>query len=465
MNTIDFQRLADRVREAVAAARPHVRYAEVRLERHDATVVRFSGPHLDAAGRSFDAGGSVRVLLAGGGWGVASFNGLEDIPQRIRAARDCAAVQDGDPLPLADVPPTVDLVVRHVEEDFREVPLAEKVERMRGYNARLLEADQRIVDTDVAYADRYVHKLLVTSEGSCIRQEAGYCQAVLAASARSGENIQRAFEVLGDTRGGYRNARLIADRVDAVARRAVELLSAPRVRAGRYPVVLDPRLAGVFIHEAFGHLSEADHICENPQARAMMVLGRKFAPDFFNVYDDATLEGQWGSHAYDDEGVRAAPTVLIAQGRLSGRLHNRYTAARLGEQPTGNACAINYQHAPIVRMTNTYVAPGRSGLRDLLGPIKEGVYACGMFGGQTMLEDFSFSAAHGRMIRNGELAEPVRDIVLSGNLFKTLASITAVGDDMQMHSGGCGKGGQSPKPVGIGAPHMAIDNVLIGGGV
>jgi TldD protein len=312
-----------------------------------------------------------------------------------------------------------------------------------------------------------VARLLLTREGGgeigSIFQETGYCQAAIVAAARKDDNIQRAFETAGDTRSGFGVARRIDEKVEQVGRRAVELLSAPRVKAGRYPVVLDNKLAGVFVHEAFGHLSEADHVCENEQARQMMVLGRKFAPDYFSVYDDATLEGHWGSSRYDDEGTPTAPTPLIVNGELTGRLHSRYTAARLGERPTGNAYAINYQHAPIVRMTNTYVASGRQNVADLIGPIKEGVYACGAFGGQTMLENFSFSAAHARMIRDGELAEPVRDVVLSGNLFQTLGNVTGLGDEMRMESGGCGKGGQAPKPVGIGAPHMRIDDVLIGG--
>lgn len=463
MDYIDWDKLADRATQAIE--RLNVRYADLRLERIDATAVHFSGDRLETAGRTFDAGGLARVLLDGGGWGIASFNSFDELEERLSAARDCAAVQASDdgPLRLADVQTVIDRVEHQPQEDFREIPLADKVERMRDYNSRLLEADSRIADTDVAYGDRFIEKLLVTSEGTRIRQTLPYCQVAVMAAARSGDNIQRAFETAGDTRRGYRIARDIDDQVDVVARRAIGLLDAPRVDSGRYPVVLDPKLAGVFIHEAFGHLSEADHVCENPQAREMMVLGRRFAPEFFSVYDDATIDGLWGSHRYDDEGVLTRPVPLIRNGELTGRLHSRFTAASMDEPPTGNAHALNYQHAPIVRMSNTYIAPGKQGLDDLLAPIKLGVYACGMFGGQTMLENFSFSAAHARMIRDGKLAEPVRDVVLSGNLFQTLGDVSGLGDDLQMFSGGCGKGGQSPKPVALGSPHLRIDNVLIGG--
>ena len=465
MNDTDWQQLTDHL--AGAVARVKARYAEVRLERTDTTNVRFSGQSLESAGRSFDAGGSVRVLLDRGGWGVASFNGFGRIEDQLAAARDGAAVlacdADATALELAPVSPAVDRVASQIEDDFREVPLGEKVERMRSCRDRLMAFDTRVVDCDTRYVDRYVDKLLVTSEGAAVRQSAGHCMVSLMATARSGDNIQRGFETFGDGRSGFGLARSAADQVDTIASRAVNLLAAPRVRAGRYPVVLDPKLAGVFIHEAFGHLSEADHICENAQARKMMVLGRRFAPEDFHVYDDATMDGLWGSHRYDDEGVPTAPTPLIAGGRLTGRLHSRHTAAVMGERPTGNAYAINYQYAPIVRMSNTYIAPGAMSFDELIRPIRLGVYACGAFGGQTMLENFSFSAAYGWMIRDGRIAEPVRDIVLTGNLFETLGAISGIGDDLTMFSGGCGKGEQSPLPVALGSPHLRIDNVLIGG--
>ncbi len=460
---MNWDQLQDRIAQALS--RLNARYADVRLERHDATTVTFHGRRLETAGRNFDAGGSARVLLADGGWGIASFNTFDDLEARLALARDCAAVQAGGPrLDLADIPSAVGQALVRAEQDFRDVPLADKVAAMRSCNERLLAFDPRIVDTLVTYADRHVEKLLVTSAGSAVRLATPFCQVRLMAVARSGDNIQRAFESAGDTAGGYKLAGRLDGQVDAVARRAVELLSAGKVRSGRYPIVLDPKLAGVFIHEAFGHLSEADHVCENPQARAMMVLGRPFAPEFFNVYDDATLPGLWGSHRYDDEAVPTRAVPLIESGLLAGRLHSRYTAATMAEPPTGNAYAIDYQHAPIVRMTNTYVAPGRSRFDELIGSISEGVYACGMFGGQTMLENFSFSAGWGRMIRGGKLAELVRDVVLSGNLFQTLRDITGLGDDLAMFGGGgCGKGGQNPLPVALGSPHLRIDNVLIGG--
>src|SRR2546426_4940479 len=128
------------------------------------------------------------------------------------------------------------------------------------------------------------------------------------------------------------------------------------VKGATYPVILDSELAGVFIHEAFGHLSEADFVYENPQAREMMTLGRRFGKPVLNVGDNGAAKGLRGTLPYDDEGTPTQDTPLIKEGILVGRLHSRETAAKLGERPTGNARAISFRHAPIVRMTNTYIA-------------------------------------------------------------------------------------------------------------
>jgi len=199
----------------------------------------------------------------------------------------------------------------------------------------------------------------------------------------------------------------------------------------------------------------------------MMTLGRRFGRPVLTVGDNGAAAGLRGTLPFDDEGTPTQDTVLIKEGVLVGRLHSRETAAHMGERPTGNARAISFRHPPIVRMTNTYIANGKGTFDDLIGDIKLGVYACGAFGGQTMLENFSFTAAYGRMIRDGKPAELVKDVVLAGNLFQTLDRIERIAGDFRWNQmgGGCGKGGQFPLPVTEGAPHVRIEEALVGGDV
>ncbi len=245
------------------------------------------------------------------------------------------------------------------------------------------------------------------------------------------------------------------------------------MKPGTYSVVLDPVLAGVFCHEAFGHLSESDHVYENDRLKEIMVLGRQFGQRHLNILDGAAVPGLRGSFKYDDEGVRAQKTYLIRDGVLVGRLHSRETAAKMGEQPTGNARALDYRFRPIVRMTNTYIEAGNLNFDKLIADIKEGVYARNWFGGTTSMEMFTFSAGEAYMIRNGRIAELVRPGKLTGNLFTTLKNIDALGNDMDVPSGGgpargwnqgggCGKMGQMPLPVSNGSPHIRIRECVVG---
>jgi TldD protein len=227
---------------------------------------------------------------------------------------------------------------------------------------------------------------------------------------------------------------------------------------------LDPVLAGVFVHEAFGHLSESDFVYENERLRELMTLGKQFGDRELNIIDTAMLPGLRGSYKYDDEGVPAVKTYLVREGKLVGRLHSRETAARMKEKPTGNARAVSYRYPPIVRMSNTYIEPGKASFADMIGDIKEGIYARNWYGGTTSMEMFTFSAGEAYMIRNGKIAEALRPVVLTGNVFDTLKNIDAIGDDLEMNQGGgCGKGGQMPLPVSNGSPHIRIRRCLVGG--
>ncbi len=147
-----------------------------------------------------------------------------------------------------------------------------------------------------------------------------------------------------------------------------------------------------------------------------------------------------------------------------GRLHSRETAGKMSESATGNARALDFRFPPIVRMTNTFIEQGKTSFDDMIADIKLGVYARNWYGGMTSMEQFTFSAGEAYMIRNGKVAEMLRPVVLSGNVFATLEQVEAVGNDLHMNQGGgCGKGGQIPLPVSDGSPHIRIRNLLVGG--
>ncbi len=418
--------MKDRLRDALQSSRAD--YTEIRVERTWSSAVAFRGRRLEAATASEDVGGFVRALHKGCGWGVASFTSLDRLPAMVARATELSrAVRLDEPIRLAEVQPREADAVLDLDGDVRGVPLAEKKRLLEAYNGAMLAVGDRIVDTQASYQDEVSEVWYANSEGALIYQLRPEVVLSGTAIARRDGVIEKGLESIG-YRKGWNAAQGREAGFRTVAERAVALLDAPRVRGGTYPVVLDPELG-----------------------------------------DNGAAPGLRGTLPFDDEGTPTQDTALIKDGILVGRLHSRETAARLGERPTGNARALSFRHAPIVRMTNTYIVGGTGGgtFADLIRDIKLGVYACGAFGGQTLLENFSFTAAYGYMIRDGHVAELVKDVVLAGNLFQTLDRIERVAGDFRWNQmgGGCGKGGQFPLPVTEGAPHVRIEEALVGGDV
>jgi TldD protein len=455
--------MKDKIQQALKSSKAD--YTEIRIEEKESTTVAFRGKLLETVQATIDVGGVVRCLVKDRGWGVATFNSLDDLAARVQQAYECAGVaHSNEPINLAPVPVIEQHVTATLQHDFRDISLAAKKALAEGYNKIMLEHSEKIVDTFTRYGDTFSRMIFANSEGTFLEEERPMVGIVCMSIAREGDNVQQAYESHSN-QVGYEGVLGFEERAKSAAQKAVALLQAESVTGGQYTVICNPELAGVFIHEAFGHLSEADFVYENPKAKEMMVLGRRFGQDILNVFDDGATPDQRGTHPFDDEGVPMKRNYLIKDGILVGRLHSRETAAKMGEQPTGNARAINYRHAPIVRMTNTAIEQGTTPFDEMIKDIKLGIYACDAYGGQTMLENFSFSSGYAYMIRDGKIAEMVKDVILAGNLFDTLQNIDAIGDDFRWinTAGGCGKGGQFPLPVSMGAPHIRIQNVVIGG--
>ncbi len=436
-------------------------YLEVRLEESESRRITYRGRELETVEHSMAVGGNVRALV-GGGWGFASFNNLENLEERIGQAITQARFINGATVNLAEIQPIVDIVPASNIEDPMKIPLAEKKRLLDEYN-ELIWHTPGIKTANIGYGDTYRRVIFMNSLGSHIEQERSDLTLRLTAIAAKDDDIQQVGLSMGSL-GDFGKIRQIRRNVEDMAQRAVKMLSAPHVKGGEYTVVLDPILAGVFVHEAFGHLSESDFVYEDDRMREIMTLGKRFGNPELNIVDSASDPDLRGSFKYDDEGTPSARTYLIREGRLVGRLHSRETAAKMGEKPTGNARAINYRHPPIVRMTNTYIEPQKTAFDDMIADIKEGVYARNWHGGTTSMEMFTFSAGEAYMIRNGQIAELLRPVVLTGNVFSTLQNIDAIGNDLNMNEGGgCGKSGQSPLPVSNGSPHIRIRQCLVGG--
>ena len=452
--------MQDLITEALKSQ--NAQYIEIRMEESEGTTVRYRGKDLEEASRRSGLGGNVRAL-AGGGWGFAAFTDISTLKQQVSTAVTHARRVGGASISLAESEPNVDIVIPSWIKDPRKITLKDKKHVLDQYGEIMLRVPG-VKTCTINYTDRSRKTYYANSEGSYIEQERSDINLGMTAVAVDGMEVQQATVSEGSL-GDFSFVESMHEQAEKLGWRSVQLLSASQVKGGEFTVVLDPVLAGVFIHEAFGHLSEADHIYEDEHLRAVMQLGRRFGGKHLNVIDGASIPGLRGSYKYDDEGTLGTQTQLIHEGELVGRLHSRETAAKMGESATGNARAINYAYPPIVRMTNTFIEPGNTTFQEMISDIKEGIYAVNWYGGMTSMEMFTFSAGEAYRIRNGKVQELLRPIMLTGNLFTTLEHLVMVGDDLLMNQGGgCGKGGQSPLPVSNGSPHIRIEECLVGGG-
>jgi len=438
-----------------------VDFLTIRLERVEGTDILLRSGKVESLSTGISIGGQVRTYHRGG-WGLSSFNKLDTLEVRIQEAIAAAKWVGTDENNLAPVAP-----IREQKSLIMPIQatLSQKRDLCFHYDEILRSQSDQIISNSVSYGDSTQEVIIATSDGTLIQQAWSDLEMRFGATARSGDVVQSARETVG-SRLNFADLEGLDIQVKAAARRAVAALDLPEVKGDTYTVVIDPILAGLFVHEAFGHLSEADTIYENPDLLEVMTLGRRFGTKDLQIFDGAAELGHRGSYFYDDEGVPATTTQLIQDGVLVGRLHSRETAGKLGELPTGNARCLDYHYAPIVRMTNTWIGRGTTPVADLFNDIPVGVYAKNWQGGMTNGEMFTFTAGEAWMIRNGKVAEPVKDVTLSGNVFQTLADIEAIANDFIWdESGGCGKGGQNGLAVGCGSPSLRIRDVVVGGEV
>ncbi len=283
------------------------------------------------------------------------------------------------------------------------------------------------------------------------------------AVARRGDAVETGAETLG----AHRGFELLEDDpgqiAEQAARKALTLLDAGPAPSGSMPVVVGGGFGGVLFHEMTGHGLEADHIQKGASVYVGK-LGEQVAQPLLNAYDDGRLPHEWGSDAIDDEGTPTQKTQVIEDGRLTSYLYDRLTAERDGVASTGNGRRESFRHLPIPRMTNTYIAPGDATPEAIIAEVEKGFYAVSFAGGQVdpATGDFVFGVSEGYLIEGGKVTRPCRGATLIGNCLEALTAIDAVGNDFEMKTGICGKGGQKV-PVGTGQGHVRIAAMTVGG--
>jgi TldD protein len=443
------------------------RYADVRFELSDGTSLDIRDRELKEAVKGRDDGVGMRVLHDGA-WGFIATNDLvktnlkEAADKATRMAKHCA-LSIREPEGLAHVKVETADVTWKPRIDPRDHSLEEKLETLKEVD-RTARSVKGVVAVTATYYDDISEYGFFSSEGAAVihRMPMTTLQARIVARGRG--KISSLRMRIGGTKGlEIFKAEDPAGTAADYARRTVDLLKGRRPPSGRLPLVADPDLTGVFVHEALGHACEADAIIGGDSILEGRV-GERIASELVSVYDDPTKKGAFGSFPYDDEGVRAMKKTLLKDGVLKCYIQTRSTAFRLGARPNGGARAEGYSARPLVRMSNTFMGGGDRKFEELFEGIKRGVYAKGSRGGQvdTAKGSFQFNAQEAFLIEKGEITFPLRDLSLSGLTLQILADVEALGKKVSVGDPGyCGKG--QWVPVGDGGPHMRVKKAIVGG--
>jgi len=365
------------------------------------------------------------------------------------------------PIKLAEAEAVEDKVSMRFGKDPSKISIEEKINTMLSMSKTILGYDSRIKSCTIDYLDLTGTTWFMNNEGTCIEQDKLYVWSRLLATATEAGIFTFSREEIGSTAGyevfGVETPEIVGERV---AKRAVEQLDAKPAKGGTFPAVLGPNVVGVFVHEAFGHLAEADLTLSG--SILLDKLGKKIASDLVTFYDDGLIEGAFGSFKYDDEGVPTEKTLLVKDGVIVGLMHNRETAKKFGVEPTGNARAEDFRFEPIIRMRNTVMEPKDHSFEELVEDVKFGYYFKSFRGGEANLDGtFQVGIQEAYEIVNGEVGAPIRNASISGNAVGTLMKIDAVGKDFELNPGRCGKG--QTAFVCDGGPHIRVKEVLVGG--
>ncbi|ACS34608.1 TldD/PmbA family protein [Thermococcus gammatolerans] len=435
-----------------------VGYFEIRISKVKTTSVLIQNDQLDELSNNVEMGIGVRAFKKG--WGFSSANDLSKAEEVIKTAMKMAGLSRGpEKIYLGD--PIRDSVSNLGEKRLDDVDISEKLE-VTGKAAELLRGEN-VKNRIAGYGESIIETLYLNSLGSEIRTVTSRVRLRIASTAFEGGKTGEYWKSFGGTGGWELIERIELERwADFVSRKARELLRAKAPPSGKFEVIMDPELTGVFIHEAVGHAAEADAV-KNGESIFAGRLGEKIGAEELNVVDDPTLPGKFGSYAYDDEGLPGKRVEIIKNGVLNEYLNDRETSALLNLIPNGHGRAQSYAHQPLVRMSNTFIEAGTWEPEEIFEEVKYGLYMIGDKGGEVDVATgtFTFGAKEGYIVENGELKVHLRDVSLSGNLVEVLRSIKAIGRDVKIHFPGyCGKG--QWVPVDDGGPHV-LTEALVGG--
>ncbi|ASJ04717.1 TldD/PmbA family protein [Thermococcus barossii] len=450
-------------------------YAEARFEEKNGTSLAMKNGNPEGLQVLADRGMGIRVLVDGG-MGFASTNVLtresvgEAVKKAVKLARAASKVRN-EPIRFSEEDfHRVSYKVK-MKKDFRDVSPEEKLELLKKIEEEVKATGVNVPMRYLMYSDQLWKKEILTSEGAYVKSKIPRVSVTYNLVVFENGQMEQAPFVQRAFSGGLELIerdepwKWAVKDVQALKRLIYEGKRPPE---GKIDLVISPEVAGIAVHESVGHPYEADRIFGREAAQAGEsfvkpdMLGERIGSEVVTVIDDPTIPNSWGFYLYDDEGVKARPRYLIREGIITEFLTNREYAHKLGQRSNASARAINYNREPIVRMANTYLAPGDYSFEELIEDVKLGVYMVSF--NEWNIDDRRYQQRYiGReayLIENGELKHPVRRPILEITTRALWSSVDAVGKEVEFYPGTCGKGepGQGV-PVWMGGAHARLRDI------
>ncbi len=438
---------------------------ELFMERRSSEALVFDDGRLKTA--SYDAGEGFGLRAVRGE--VAGYAHATDISEpAIRRAVQTArlAVGEGGGV-LADSPQPTNRRLYTDADPIGGVSFPVKIETLRAIDSFARDLDPRVVQVSATLAASHQEVVILRPDGTHVADTRPMTRVNVSVIVEKDGRRESG----GAGGGGRIGLDGLLDPADwqAKTREALRIalvnLEAVAAPAGPMEVVLGPGWPGILLHEAVGHGLEGD-FNRKGSSKFTGMIGRQVAARGVTVVDDGTIPDRRGSITVDDEGTASGRTTLIEDGILVGYMQDRQNARLMGVAPTGNGRRESYAHAPMPRMTNTYMQGGESNPADLVASVKDGIYAVGFGGGQVDITNgkFVFSCTEAYRVENGKVGAPVKGATLIGDGATAMMQIRGLANDMALDPGmgNCGKAGQWV-PVGVGQPTVLMDGLTVGG--
>ncbi|MBW8348841.1 TldD/PmbA family protein [Bacillus sp. IITD106] len=438
-------------------------FAEVFAEDRFSNTLVLQDGKIEKSNSGRDAGVGIRV-----------FNSLQSVyayttdfskEGLIKAAKNAAHAIQSD---VRHIPTTLQQEI--IEPIHKIIQMPQTIENARKVAVMKKAYDisknyhSSIAQATVTLLDHEQNVLIANSEGKFVEDKRVRSRLAIQAIASDGTQMQPGFYGPGAYKGfEFFETLNLEHYASEAARIAVTMLHAEECPSGKFPVIIDNEFGGVIFHEACGHGLEATSVAKNNSVFANRI-GEKVAPDIVTYIDDGTLANEWGSLNIDDEGEKTRKNVLIENGILKGYLIDKFNGRRMGMEATGSSRRESYRFNPTSRMTNTFIAPGKSTPEEIIASTERGLYAKYMGGGQvnTATGDYNFAIMEAYMVENGKIGAPVKGATLIGNGPKTLQLVDMVGNNLAHGAGMCGSVSGS-LPVNVGQPMIRVSEITVGG--